>query len=105
MWAIAEATAAVARFADAAYVELELYVEAGIPAPEVLSLATLGAARIMGQDRESGSIAVGKRADLALVDGDPTRDISALRNVDVVVCRGAVYDPAVLLETVGMRGR
>jgi len=85
--------------------ELALYVEAGIPAPEVLSLATIGAARVMHQDRESGTITVGKRADLVLVDGDPTRDIAAVRNTDVVVCRGVVYDPGELFVAAGMRAR
>jgi cytosine/adenosine deaminase-related metal-dependent hydrolase len=82
--------------------ELELYVRAGIPAPDVLALATLGAARVMGKDREAGSIAPGKRADLVLVDGDPTRDISAVRNADVVVARGVVYDPAELFASAGI---
>ncbi|MCE9578798.1 MAG: amidohydrolase family protein [Deltaproteobacteria bacterium] len=83
--------------------ELELYVQAGIPAPEVLALATLGAARVMGRDAVSGSIAVGKQADLVLVDGDPTRDISAMRATRVVVSRGVVYDPAALFAAIGMR--
>ena len=85
--------------------ELELYVRAGIPATEVLSIATLGAARVMHQDRETGSIAVGKRADLVLIDGDPTVDISTIRNADVVVCRGVVYRPDELFVAAGMRGR
>jgi imidazolonepropionase-like amidohydrolase len=85
--------------------ELELYVQAGIPAPDVLALATLGAARVMGLDRDTGSIAVGKRADLVLVDGDPTRDIAALRRTDAVVCRGVIYDPAELFAALGMRPR
>src|SRR5262249_10713188 len=85
--------------------ELELYVQAGIPSTEALSSATIGAARVMGQDRDTGSIAAGKRADLVLVDGDPTRDIAALRNTDVVVCRGVVYDPAELFLAAGMRPR
>jgi imidazolonepropionase-like amidohydrolase len=85
--------------------ELELYVQAGIPAPDVLALATLGAARVMGEAREAGSIAPGKRADLVLVDGDPTRDISTVRNADVVVCRGVVYDPAELLAASGIAPR
>jgi imidazolonepropionase-like amidohydrolase len=85
--------------------ELELYVQAGIPAAEVLSLATLGAARVMGADRDAGSIAVGKRADLVLVDGDPTRDIATIRRTDAVVCRGVVYEPAELFAAVGMRAR
>jgi imidazolonepropionase-like amidohydrolase len=82
--------------------ELELYVHAGIPAPEVLALATLGAARVMHVDAERGSIAVGKRADMVLLAGDPTRDISAVRSPDVVLCRGVVYDPKQLLAAVGM---
>jgi Amidohydrolase family len=85
--------------------ELELYVKAGIPAADVLALATLGAARVMGADRDTGSIAVGKRADLVLVDGDPTRDITAIRKTDAVVSRGVVYDPAALYKAVGMRAR
>jgi len=85
--------------------ELELYVQAGIPAPDVLALATLGAARVMAADRDAGSIAPGKRADLVLVDGDPTRDISAIRKTDTVVCRGVVYDPAELVTAIGMRPR
>jgi imidazolonepropionase-like amidohydrolase len=85
--------------------ELELYVQAGIPAADVLALATIGAARVMGVDRDTGSIAVGKRADLVLLDGDPTRDISAVRNTDNVVCRGVVYDPGELFTAVGMLRR
>jgi hypothetical protein len=85
--------------------ELELYVQAGIPAAEVLALATLGAARVMGADRDAGSIAVGKRADLVLIDGDPTSDIATIRRTDAVVCRGAVYEPAELFAAVGMRPR
>jgi hypothetical protein len=83
--------------------ELELYVQAGIPANEVLALDTLGAARVMHVDEDRGSIAVGKQADLVLVDGDPTRDISTVRKADVVVCRGVVYDPPELFRASGMR--
>lgn len=82
--------------------ELELYVAAGIPAAEVLALTTLGAAKVMGQDKVSGSIAVGKRADLVLVDGDPLADIGAVRRTQVVVARGRIYDPARLLRAAGM---
>ena len=85
--------------------ELELYVQAGIPPADALAIATIGAARIMGVDREAGSIAVGKRADLVLIDGDPTRDIATVRNTVAVVCRGVVYDPAELFAAVGVRPR
>jgi imidazolonepropionase-like amidohydrolase len=85
--------------------ELELYVQAGIPPAEVLAIATIGAARVMRRDAESGSITAGKRADLVLIDGDPIRDIAAVRNTAAVVCRGVVYDPAELFAAVGMRPR
>src|SRR6185436_18725721 len=50
--------------------ELELYNKAGIPNAEILQLATLGAARVMGRDKELGSVAEGKLADLVVIDGD-----------------------------------
>jgi hypothetical protein len=82
--------------------ELELYVAAGIPAADVLAIATIGAARVMRQDRDTGSITVGKRADLVLVDGDPLADISAIRRARAVVCRGVVYDPTELFASMGI---
>lgn len=85
--------------------ELELYTQAGIPAPDVLALATLGAARVMHLDKDRGSITPGKRADLVLVDGDPTQDIAQIRNARVVVCRGVVFDTAELWQASGMRPR
>jgi Amidohydrolase family len=83
--------------------ELELYVEAGIPAREVLRIATLGAARVMKRDGQLGSIAPGKLADLILVEGDPTRRIADIRRVSLVVKDGNVYDPAALYKSIGVR--
>jgi hypothetical protein len=82
--------------------ELEIYVEAGLPATEVLCLATLGAARVMHKNRELGSITPGKLADLILVDGDPTSDMSAIRRVRLVVKDGQLYDPAEIARALGM---
>jgi hypothetical protein len=83
--------------------ELELYVEAGIPAPEVLRLATLDAARHLGEDDELGTIEPGKLADLILVDGNPDQEIEAIRGVDVVVKGGVVYWSDALYGEVGVR--
>src|SRR5437763_1094245 len=83
--------------------ELELYVAAGLPAPEVLRIATLGAARVMKLDRDLGTIAPGKLADLILVDGDPTRSISDIRRVVLTVKDGVIYDPAELYRSVGVK--
>ncbi len=83
--------------------ELELYVEAGIPAAEVLRLATHGAATVVGRADELGSIAPGKRADLILVDGDPLARISDLRRVSLVMKGGVLYDPAAIYRALGVR--
>jgi imidazolonepropionase-like amidohydrolase len=83
--------------------ELELYAEAGIPAPEVLKIATLGAARVMKRDAELGSIAPGKLADLILVDGDPASRIGDIRSVSLVVKDGKLYEPAALYKSIGVR--
>src|SRR5207302_7459325 len=65
--------------------ELELDAQAGIPPPQVLQLATLGAARIMGMDKDLGQVRQGKLADLVVIDGDPTKDISDVRKVALTV--------------------
>jgi hypothetical protein len=94
-------TDAVAGFA--LHRELELYVEAGIPAPEVLRIATLGAATVTGRDKDLGSIAPGKLADLILVDGDPATHINDIRRVVLTVKNGTIYDPAELYKTLGVK--
>ena len=81
--------------------ELEIYNEAGLSPLEVIQLATIGSARAMGLDRDSGTVEAGKRADLILVDGDPLKDLKNLRRVTRVVADGRVYDAAVLWRSVG----
>jgi hypothetical protein len=83
--------------------ELELYVDSGIPAPEALRIATLGAARVMKRDQELGSIAPGKLADMILVDGDPVNRISDIRRVVMTVKDGSTYDTNAVWETLGVK--
>jgi hypothetical protein len=82
--------------------ELELYVEAGIPAPEVLRIATLGSARVMNCEDKLGSIVPGKLADLVLVNGRPDEDIRDIRKVEKVVKNGVIHDSAALYAAVGV---
>jgi hypothetical protein len=82
--------------------ELEIYVEAGIPAPEVLRMATLKAAQLMRLDRDLGSIAPGKYADMVLVKGNPAANISDIRRMDLVVKNGNVMHPAELYAEYGI---
>jgi len=81
--------------------ELELYVKAGLTPMQVIQLATVGSARVMGMDAETGTIAPGKRADMILVEGNPLEDFSALRKVSLVIARGQIHDPAKLWKSVG----
>ena len=83
--------------------ELELYAEAGLPAPEILRIATLGAARVMKRDQDLGTVAPGKLADFILVDGDPTARIGDVRRVALTVKDGLLYDPAALYAAIGVK--
>jgi hypothetical protein len=85
--------------------ELELYVRAGITPPEVLRLATLTSAQVVGVDGQRGVIAPGKLADLILIDGDPSVRIADIRKVDMVMKGGRVYDPARIEHALGMTAR
>lgn len=82
--------------------ELELYAQAGIPTADVLRIATLGAARVMGMERDFGTVEAGKTADLLLIDGDPLARISDVRRIDLVIRGGRVYDHAALVQAMGM---
>ncbi len=62
--------------------ELELLAAAGLPAGEVIAAATSRAAECLGWAADMGAVVPGRRADLLIVDGDPTRDITVLRNPD-----------------------
>ena len=85
--------------------ELELYQKAGIPAPEVLQIATIGSARAMNQDKEFGSLAVGKVADISIVNGKPATNVADLSKVETVIRAGRVYKVADLNAAVsGKRG-
>lgn len=81
--------------------ELELYVEAGFTPLEALQAATILAARAVGVEKESGSLEVGKRGDVLLLNADPLADIHNTRAVWRTVSHGAVYDPAPLWQSVG----
>ena len=83
--------------------ELELEVEAGIPPAKALQIATLNAAKLLKQDGERGSIAAGKKADLLLVEGDPSENISDIRRCRTVMKDGVVFDSAAVYQAVGIK--
>ena len=85
--------------------ELEIYVEAGFTPADALAAATIVPARLVGQDGHTGSIKVGKTADLALVEGDPSTRIGDLRQTRVVMLDGALLDADALRTAAGFSGR
>ncbi|HVI43980.1 MAG TPA: amidohydrolase family protein [Chitinophaga sp.] len=83
--------------------ELELYVKAGIPPAKVLQLATYTAAVHTGKNKQLGSIRTGKKADMVLVNGDPTKNISDIRHLSMVIKDGVLYDPAKLYQAIAIK--
>ena len=85
--------------------ELEIYVEAGMTPGEALAAATIVPARLVGQDKSTGSIKPGKVADLVLVEGDPSKRIGDLRNTRVIMLDGKLLDADALRAAAGFSGR
>jgi len=71
--------------------EFELMVQAGMPAMFALQAATVSAAQLLKHDKDLGSVAKGKIADVVAVPGDPVADISLMRRVSFVMKDGTVY--------------
>ena len=80
--------------------EIELLVEAGFTPTEAIKVSTLNGAIYLGRDKTIGSIEVGKNADLFIVNGDPSKDISDIEHVEVVFKDGVPFDSAKLIESV-----
>ena len=83
--------------------ELELYVQAGFTPLEALQSATKVPAEVMGLGSSVGTIAIGKRADLVLLDADPLNDIANTRRIYRTIAAGAVYTPAPLWQSVDFK--
>lgn len=79
--------------------QIQLLVEAGFTFEQAVRIGTLNGAIYLGRDRDIGSIATGKRADLILVDGDPARDPGALSRIRTVFKAGVGYDRQALLAS------
>lgn len=87
--------------------EVELLVEAGFSPLEAIQIATMNGARFLGEDKNTGSIEVGKAADMVLLKGNPVQNIKDVENVEIVFKDGLGYDSAKLVQaaqgTVGLR--
>jgi len=80
--------------------EVELLVEAGFTPVEAIHIATSNGAEFLGELDKIGTLAVGKQADLAVVDGDPSENIKDIEKVEIVFKDGVGFDSAKLIESV-----
>src|SRR5277367_6910942 len=93
----------VAGYADQR--EIELLVKAGFTPVDAIRIATQNGAEVLGQSDRIGTIARGKQADLVVVTGDPSTNISDIRNVNLVFRKGIGYSSARLFgATKGLVG-
>lgn len=83
--------------------ELELYVQAGLTPAQVLQIATLNGAKYSRVLEDRGVIKPGWRADLILVDGDPTKNISDIRQVALVIKGDKAYYPGEIFDALGIK--
>ena len=80
--------------------QVELLVEEGFTPLEAISISTLNGAKYLGRDARVGTIAAGKQADLVVVNGDPSKTIADIRNIETVFRMGIGFDPAKLIASV-----
>lgn len=78
----------------------ELLIEAGFPPEQAIKIMTANGAKLLGIDTTVGTVETGKIADLVIIDGDPTSDTTAMRNVVLVFKGGIGYDSPKLIESV-----
>lgn len=80
--------------------EVELLVEAGFTPLEAIHIATANGAEYLGASDRTGTIDVGKQADLVVVEGDPSKNIADIEKVQIVFKDGVGYNSAKLIEAV-----
>ena len=80
--------------------EVELLVEAGFTPVEAIHIASENGAIYLGRQDRIGTLAPGKQADLVLINGDPSKNIDEIENVETVFKSGVGYDSKKLIDSV-----
>jgi imidazolonepropionase-like amidohydrolase len=80
------------------YSEMEAMQAAGLPASDVIVMATRNGARAMGRSKDFGTLEAGKLADLLVLAEDPQRDVRAFRSLTHVMRGGRLYERAALAQ-------
>jgi imidazolonepropionase-like amidohydrolase len=81
----------------------ELFIEAGFTPSQAVKIMTANGARILGVDKQLGTVEAGKLADLVVLKGDLTADPTVIRSPTVVFKDGVGYDPAKLIASIDGR--
>ena len=79
--------------------EMALMAQSGLPSLEVLRSATVNGAAVMGMERDLGTIAPGRLADLVILDADPLADLGNLSRINRVIKDGQGFVPAELMRS------
>lgn len=80
--------------------EIELLVQVdGFTFPQAIKIMSLNAAKFEGRARDIGSLAVGKRANIVVIDGDPLKDVTAVEHMPLVFKDGVGYDTAAIFKS------
>ncbi|HSC39078.1 MAG TPA: amidohydrolase family protein, partial [Chitinophagaceae bacterium] len=82
------------------HTQIELLAEAGFTPAQAIKICTLNGAIYLGRNKEIGTLEVGKKADIVLLDGDLDKDIKVIRNTETVFKNGIGYDSKKIFESV-----
>jgi Amidohydrolase family len=85
--------------------ELEWFTRAGFSPLEALQTATINPARFLGRGDSQGTVEVGKRADLVLLDGDPSVDIRNVSRISSVILRGKLITKPTIASIIAKHRR
>jgi len=85
------------------HMELEQLVAGGLTPAQAIQASTGNAAKILGADKDVGTIEVGKWADLILLDANPLSDIRNTRRIWQVVHNGRLVDRPAILQSIKPR--
>jgi hypothetical protein len=78
--------------------ELQAMKSAGLTNWQIIEASTINGAKVLGKEKQFGSISVGKKANLVLLNANPVENLENLRKINLVVNKGVVINPDTLIQ-------